>query len=82
MKNFHIFYQICSGGRPDINELTMVSTNPYDYKYSSLGEIKVKSIDDVEELAATDESFDILGFVKEEKMLSTVSLPVSCTPVT
>ena len=64
---FHIFYQICSGGPPDINELTMVSTNPYDYKYSSLGEIKVKSIDDVEELAATDESFDILGFAKEEK---------------
>merc|ERR1711892_1102493 len=64
---FHIFYQICSGGRPDINELTMISTNPYDYKYSSLGEIKVKSIDDVEELTATDDSFDVLGFIKDEK---------------
>ena len=40
----------------------MVSTNPYDYKYSSLDEIKVESIDDVEELAAID--FDVLGFVK------------------
>ena len=59
---FHIFYQICSGGRPDTNELTMVSTNPYDYKYSSLGEINVKSVDYVEELAAID--FDVLGFVK------------------
>ena len=58
---FHIFYQICSGGKPEINELTLVSTNPYDYKYNSLGEIKVKSIDDVEELDATDSSFDILG---------------------
>ena len=45
----------------------MISTNPYDYKYSSLGEIKVASINDVEELDATDSSFDILGFVKEEK---------------
>ena len=55
-------YQICSGGRPDTIELIMVSTNPYDYKYSSLGEIKVKSVDYVEELAAID--FDVLGFVK------------------
>merc|ERR1712168_515774 len=64
---FHIFYQICSGGKPEINELTLVSTNPYDYKYNSLGEIKVKSIDDKEELDATDSSFDILGFNQEEK---------------
>merc|ERR1712212_358563 len=46
---------------------TLVSTNPYDYKYNSLGEIKVKSIDDKEELDATDSSFDILGFNQEEK---------------
>ncbi|CBY34054.1 unnamed protein product [Oikopleura dioica] len=32
-----------------------------------MGEIKVKSIDDVEELDATDGSFDILGFNAEEK---------------
>merc|ERR1711990_240813 len=64
---FHIFYQICSGGKPEINELTLVSTNPYDYKYNSLGEIKVKSIDDKDELDATDSSFDILGFNQEEK---------------
>ena len=61
---FHIFYQICSGGKPEINELTLISTNPYDYKYNSLGEIKVKSIDDKEELDATDSSFDILGKCK------------------
>merc|ERR1712193_487991 len=64
---FHIFYQICSGGKPEINEMCVVTTNPYDYKYNSLGEIKVKSIDDVEELDATDSSFDILGFNQDEK---------------
>ena len=61
---FHIFYQICSGGKPDINEMVMISLNPYDYKYCSLGEIKVASINDKEELDATDSSFDILGFTK------------------
>ena len=34
---------------------------------SSLGEITVKSINDAEELLATDSSFDILGFTQEEK---------------
>ena len=64
---FHIFYQICSGGKPQINQLTCISKDPYDYKYCSLGEIKVKSINDKEELDATDSSFDILGFNQEEK---------------
>ena len=64
---FHIFYQICCGGKPEINEMTQITTNPYDYNFSSMGEIKVKSIDDKEELNATDESFDILGFDQDEK---------------
>ena len=38
-----------------------------DYNYASKGEITVKSIDDKEELLATDSSFDILGFTQEEK---------------
>ena len=45
----------------------MISTDPYDFKFCSMGEIKVKSIDDTVELEATDESFDILGFTQEEK---------------
>ena len=64
---FHIFYQICTGHKPDINQLTGISTDPTDYKWCSLGELKVKSIDDNVELDATDESFDILGFQKSEK---------------
>ena len=44
-----------------------ITTDPYDYKWCSLGEIKVKSIDDKVELEATDESFDILGFDQSEK---------------
>ena len=64
---FHIFYQICSMVKPEINEMILVGDNPLDYKYCSLGEIRVKSIDDKEELLATDGSFDVLGFSQEEK---------------
>ena len=64
---FHIFYQMCTGHKPQINEMCQISTNPRDYRWCSLGEIKVKSIDDTVELDATDESFDILGFDQSEK---------------
>ncbi|CBY35949.1 unnamed protein product [Oikopleura dioica] len=64
---FHIFYQMLTGHKPHVNEMCMISTDPYDYKWCSLGEIKVKSIDDREEFDATDESFDILGFSDDEK---------------
>ena len=76
---FHIFYQICSGGKPEINELTLISTNPYDYKYNSLGEIKVKSIDDVEELDATDSSFDILGKKRNNHLVKSGKFDKICS---
>jgi len=47
---YHIFYQICSNAKPEINEMLLVSTNPREYNYCSQGEITVKSIDDKEEL--------------------------------
>ena len=57
-----MFYQICSGAKPEINEMLLVGNNPLEYKYCSMGELTVKSIDDKEELLATDSSFDVLGF--------------------
>ena len=56
-----MFYQICSGAKPEINEMLLVGNNPLEYKYCSMGELTVKSIDDKEELLATDSSFDVLG---------------------
>jgi len=64
---FHVFYQLCTGHKPELNEMCMVSTDIYEYKFCSLGEVVVKSIDDKVELEATDESFDILGFTPDEK---------------
>ena len=66
-RGYHIFYQICSQAKPEINEMLLVGSNPLEYKFCAQGEITVKSIDDKEELQATDSSFDVLGFTQEEK---------------
>ncbi|NXF41605.1 MYH6 protein, partial [Nyctibius bracteatus] len=66
-RNYHIFYQILSNKKPELLELLLVTTNPYDYGYVSQGEVTVASIDDSAELLATDSAFDVLGFTAEEK---------------
>ncbi|KAM9211633.1 LOW QUALITY PROTEIN: myosin-6-like, partial [Leptosomus discolor] len=66
-RNYHIFYQILSNKKPELLEMLLVTTNPYDYGYVSQGEVTVASIDDAEELSATDSAFDVLGFTGEEK---------------
>ncbi|KAL2101664.1 hypothetical protein ACEWY4_003425 [Coilia grayii] len=48
--------------------MLLLTTNPYDFAFISQGEVAVKSIDDAEELMATDEAIDILGFTFEEKV--------------
>ncbi|XP_043936259.1 myosin-4-like [Protopterus annectens] len=66
-RGYHIFYQIISNRKPELIDMLLISTNPYDFPYCSQGEISVKSINDEEELMATDEAIDILGFTNEEK---------------
>ncbi|ELK03873.1 Myosin-8 [Pteropus alecto] len=67
-RSYHIFYQITSNKKPDLIEMLLITTNPYDYAFISQGEITVPSIDDQEELMATDSAIDILGFTPEEKV--------------
>ncbi|XP_067316196.1 myosin heavy chain, fast skeletal muscle-like [Pseudorasbora parva] len=67
-RSYHIFYQLCTGHKPELLEALLITTNPYDYPMISHGQITVKSIDDVEEFVATDSAIDILGFTAEEKM--------------
>ncbi|KAM8814997.1 myosin-8-like [Rhynchonycteris naso] len=67
-RSYHIFYQITSNKKPDLIEMLLITTNPYDYAFVSQGEITVPSIDDQEELMATDSAIDILGFSPEEKV--------------
>uniref|UniRef100_G1MT49 Myosin motor domain-containing protein n=1 Tax=Meleagris gallopavo TaxID=9103 RepID=G1MT49_MELGA len=66
-RSYHIFYQIMSNKKPELIDMLLITTNPYDYHYVSQGEISVPSIDDQEELMATDSAIDILGFTADEK---------------
>uniref|UniRef100_A0A2I3TCG8 Myosin-6 n=1 Tax=Pan troglodytes TaxID=9598 RepID=A0A2I3TCG8_PANTR len=66
-RNYHIFYQILSNKKPELLDMLLVTNNPYDYAFVSQGEVSVASIDDSEELMATDSAFDVLGFTSEEK---------------
>uniref|UniRef100_A0A3P8X1M8 Myosin heavy chain 7 n=1 Tax=Cynoglossus semilaevis TaxID=244447 RepID=A0A3P8X1M8_CYNSE len=47
--------------------MLLITNNPYDYAFISQGETTVASINDSEELMATDDAFDVLGFTQEEK---------------
>ncbi|CAL8276746.1 unnamed protein product [Merluccius merluccius] len=67
-RGYHIFYQMMTNHKPELIEMTLITTNPYDFPMCSQGQITVASIDDKEELVATDTAIDILGFTHEEKM--------------
>ncbi|KAM9222079.1 myosin heavy chain, skeletal muscle, adult-like isoform 2-T2 [Leptosomus discolor] len=66
-RSYHIFYQVTSNKKPELIDMLLISTNPYDFHYVSQGEVTVPSIDDQEELMATDSAIDILGFTADEK---------------
>ncbi|XP_034559747.1 myosin-7 [Notolabrus celidotus] len=66
-RDYHIFYQILSNKKPELLEMLLITNNPYDYAFISQGETQVASINDSEELMATDSAFDVLGFTQEEK---------------
>ncbi|XP_022451919.1 myosin-2 isoform X2 [Delphinapterus leucas] len=67
-RSYHIFYQITSNKKPELIEMLLITTNPFDFPFVSQGEISVPSIDDQEELMATDSAIDILGFTNDEKI--------------
>ncbi|CAJ0949590.1 unnamed protein product [Ranitomeya imitator] len=67
-RDYHIFYQILSNKKPELLDMLLVTNNPYDYAYISQGEVTVASIDDADELMATDNAFDVLGFTADEKV--------------
>ncbi|XP_074506291.1 myosin-7-like [Sebastes fasciatus] len=66
-RDYHVFYQILSNKKPELLEMLLITNNPYDYAFISQGETTVASIDDSDELMATDSAFDVLGFTQEEK---------------
>uniref|UniRef100_A0A8C7LCA5 Myosin motor domain-containing protein n=1 Tax=Oncorhynchus kisutch TaxID=8019 RepID=A0A8C7LCA5_ONCKI len=67
-RGYHIFFQMMTNHKPDIIEMSLITTNPYDFPMCSQGQITVASINDKEELDATDDAITILGFTNDEKM--------------
>uniref|UniRef100_A0A671MZX3 Uncharacterized protein n=1 Tax=Sinocyclocheilus anshuiensis TaxID=1608454 RepID=A0A671MZX3_9TELE len=66
-RSYHIFYQVTTGHKPELIDMLLITTNPYDFPMISQGQISVASINDKEELEATDSAIDILGFTTDEK---------------
>ncbi|NXR58457.1 MYH7 protein, partial [Rhadina sibilatrix] len=66
-RSYHIFYQILSGKKPELQDMLLLSLNPYDYHFCSQGVTTVDNLDDGQELMATDHAMDILGFSNDEK---------------
>ncbi|KAG5832924.1 hypothetical protein ANANG_G00296360 [Anguilla anguilla] len=67
-RSYHIFYQIMTNHKPELIGMLLITTNPYDFPMISQGQITVASIDDKEELVATDTAIDTLGFTADEKV--------------
>ncbi|KAM3874219.1 myosin heavy chain, fast skeletal muscle-like [Diretmus argenteus] len=67
-RGYHIFFQMMCNQIPEVIEIALLTTNPYDFPMCSQGHITVASINDKEELDATDAAIDILGFSGDEKV--------------
>ncbi|XP_068452910.1 myosin-7B-like [Clinocottus analis] len=66
-RSYHIYYQILSNYKPELQDMLLVSTNAHDYHFCSQGATTVLGLDDGEELRLTDNAMDTLGFTPEEK---------------
>ncbi|XP_076839890.1 myosin-7 isoform X2 [Brachyhypopomus gauderio] len=66
-RSYHIYYQILSHRKPELQDMLLVSSNPFDYHFCCQGVTTVDNLDDGRELLATDHAMDILGFTPEEK---------------
>uniref|UniRef100_A0ABK0LT14 Myosin heavy chain 7B n=1 Tax=Rattus norvegicus TaxID=10116 RepID=A0ABK0LT14_RAT len=66
-RGYHVYYQILSGKKPELQDMLLLSMNPYDYHFCSQGVTTVDNMNDGEELIATDHAMDILGFSVDEK---------------
>ncbi|XP_054869107.1 myosin-7B-like isoform X2 [Amphiprion ocellaris] len=66
-RSYHIYYQIMSNHKPELQDMLLVTTNPFDYHFCSQGVTTVEGISDGDELKLTDHAMDTLGFTPEEK---------------
>merc|ERR1712002_1343476 len=68
-RNYHIFYQFMSPFNTKYHDMALLGQNPNpgDYFFIAQGVLTVAGMDDKEEMQATDEAFDVLGFNQDQK---------------
>jgi len=68
-RNYHIFYQIMTDAYPKYHAMCALSAKPDPgaYYFISQGVLTVAGMDDAEEMRATDEALDTLGFTQPDK---------------
>merc|ERR1712142_16642 len=68
-RNYHIFYQIMTDAYPHYHAMCGLSAkpDPGSFYFIAQGVLTVAGMDDAEEMKATDEALDTLGFIKEDK---------------
>ncbi|XP_043189576.1 myosin heavy chain, muscle-like isoform X46 [Amphibalanus amphitrite] len=66
-RSYHMFYQLMSGAVKGLKDKLLLSGSVRDYHFVSQGKTTIPGVDDKEEMEATDEAFDILGFTQQEK---------------
>merc|ERR1712002_705826 len=69
-RNYHIFYQFMSPYNTKYHDMALLGQNPNpgDYFFIAQGVLTVAGMDDKEEMQATDEAFDTLGFSQPDGM--------------
>ena len=65
-RSYHIFYQLLSNRKPELPPKLLLELDPYRYWNISQGVIENASMDDGDELEATDDSFRVLEFSDEQ----------------
>ncbi|CAI5453365.1 unnamed protein product [Caenorhabditis angaria] len=63
---YHIFYQIMSGFDPSLRSKLKLDKDITYYHFCSQAELTIEGMDDKEEMKATQEAFDIMGFEESE----------------
>merc|ERR1712002_963825 len=68
-RNYHIFYQLMSSYNTKYHEMALLGQNPDpgSFFFIAQGVLTVAGMDDKEEMQATDEAFDTLGFSQPDK---------------
>ncbi|KAM6464117.1 unconventional myosin-Ib isoform 3-T4 [Liasis olivaceus] len=65
-RNFHIFYQILSGGSDDLLKKLKLERDFNRYNYLSLGSAKVNGVDDAANFRTVRNAMQIVGFMDHE----------------